>query len=242
MQGRKLCPILFNVFINDLLTKLHNSLRGATVGKFTLSALGFADDIALIADTPESLQALIDNCAEWSRTNDMSFNVSKCKILVLNTSKKGLSFRLSDTEIDLVDSVKYLGITLSRKRQTSHYSEHINQILQKAETRTNVIRHFGFHSDGLRPATSIKMYKILARPILQYAAQVISYKHYFLKDRKAHNIETPTSIVTKLENFQNRVLKKLIRCPKATPPALLRLITGTTPISARLDMLKLRYH
>ena len=45
----------------------------------------------------------------------------------------------------------------------------------------------------------------------------------------------------KLENFQNKVLKKLVPCPRSTPPALIRLMTGIMPISARLDMLKLRY-
>ena len=38
-----------------------------------------------------------------------------------------------------------------------------------------------------------------------------------------------------------KVLKKLISCPKNTPTAIVRLITGTMPMSARIDMLKLRY-
>ena len=36
-------------------------------------------------------------------------------------------------------------------------------------------------------------------------------------------------------------MKKLIPCPKSTSPAILRLLTGTMPMSGRIDMLKLRY-
>ena len=36
-------------------------------------------------------------------------------------------------------------------------------------------------------------------------------------------------------------MKKLIPCPKNTPPEVLRLLTGTMPISGRIDILKLRY-
>ena len=45
----------------------------------------------------------------------------------------------------------------------------------------------------------------------------------------------------KLEAFQNKVLKKLIPCPKSTSPAIIRLFSGVMPISARTDLLKLRY-
>ena len=241
MQGSKLGPILFNIFINDLLVELHNSKAGAKIGRCCISALGFADDVSLVADRPEKLQALIVICGKWAENNGMSFNISKCKAIVLNKSKKGLSFSLSDTEIEIVEKIKYLGVIWSRSRQTSLYSRHISKMLEKAETRINAIRHMGFHSDGLRPETSVRMYKILVRPILEYAAQVLSYSHYYMKERKAKNIEEPTSIVRRLEKFQNRVLKKLISCPKMTPPAVLRLLTGIMPISGRIDMLKLRY-
>ena len=86
------------------------------------------------------------------------------------------------------------------------------------------------------------MYKTLVRPILEYGAQVLSYKHYYFNSKKkCRDIYTLDTHIKKLEAFQNRVLKRIFPCPKSTPPAVLRLISGTMPISARIDILKLRY-
>ena len=51
----------------------------------------------------------------------------------------------------------------------------------------------------------------------------------------------PPEMIKKLERFQNRVLKKLVSSPKNTPPAVVRVLTGTMPITARIDILRLRY-
>ena len=203
--------------------------------------LGFADDIILMSETTSKLQAQIDICETWSKLNGMKFNVDKCKVLPLNMGLKGLQFNLDGKSIEIVTKTKYLGVLLSRSRLTSLYGKHIKEVLEKAEVRVNAIKHKGFKSDGLRQETTIRMYKALVRPILEYAAQVISYKHYYFTDRKCEPLEEPTGMIKRLEQFQNRVLKKLVPCPKKTNPAMVRLLTGTMPMTGRIDMLKLRY-
>ena len=126
---------------------------GVTVGETVISALGFADDIILMADSPEKLQALIDITGNWSIRNHMSFNKKKCKVLVLNAPKKDLNFTLFGTSLALVNKITYLGVRFSRSRLTSLYTSHFREVIGKAETRLNTIRHLGFHSDGLRPVT-----------------------------------------------------------------------------------------
>ena len=163
MQGSILGPVLFNIYINDLLEKLQATRLGAAMPRTTITALGYADDIVLIADKPSKLQAQIDICEKWSRENGMRFNRDKCKVMALNAPQKSLKFKLSGESIEIVSKTKYLGIIFSRSRQTSLYGKHIAEILERAEVRVNLIRHMGFHKDGLRPETAIRMYKTMVR-------------------------------------------------------------------------------
>ena len=163
--------------------------------------------------------------------------------MILNSAKKHIDFRLSGIKLEFVDEYKHLGIMLSRKRLTKLTGRHVAQAVEKARTRANCIRHFGFRNDGLRPVTCISMYITLVRPILEYGAQALSYKSYsFKKSGKVKSIEEPPSYLLRLEKFQNCVLKTLIPCPKSTPPALVRLLTGIPTLNGRVDMLKLRFY
>ena len=96
LQGSKLGPVLFLIFINDLLDKLNESNYGVKIEDLKISSLGFADDIVLTCDSPSKLQSLINICSEWAAQNCMEFQTTKCKVMVLTHSSTNLSFTLNN--------------------------------------------------------------------------------------------------------------------------------------------------
>ena len=138
MQGSKLGPVLFNVFINDLLNELDNSPIGAQLAGLTISTLGFADDIVLIADNPKDLQQLLLICESWATRNRMSFNSDKCNVMVFNSKTDNLHFHLAGHELSIVEKYKYLGILLS---SSTLYRNHFDKIMEKAKRRIQCIKH-----------------------------------------------------------------------------------------------------
>ena len=73
-QGCPLSPTLFAVYINSLLIKIKNSGLGTDIDGFKLGALAYADDIVLLADSPDDLQKLTNICQQWC--TDWGMNAS----------------------------------------------------------------------------------------------------------------------------------------------------------------------
>ena len=81
-QGCTLSPILFNIFINDLIEYLNEAVEGIEIGNTKINTLVFADDVVLIADCPIKLQNLLGALGKWCKDNQMIINHHR-------TSKKG---------------------------------------------------------------------------------------------------------------------------------------------------------
>ena len=173
---------------------------------------------------------------EWS---SIRLNV----VMVLNSSATNLKFTLNNELLEIVKKYKYLGAIITTRRLTSLYTDYFTKIKQKANQKLQCIKHWGFHKDGLRPETALKLYKLLVRPILEYGAQVILYDHYYLKSKfvRTASLNREADFAKQLEQFQTKALKYLLGCPKSTSPTVVRLMSGIEPLSSRFDLLKLRY-
>ena len=104
----------------------------------------------------------------------MAFNVSKCKVMVFNDSSKNATFTLNNTNLEIVDSYKYLGAILSSRYITNLFRQHYTDIAERANIKAAIIRRHGFHEDGLRLHTAVRLYKMVIRPVLEYSAQTLT--------------------------------------------------------------------
>ena len=64
-QGDTISPTLFGIYINDLVREINNEGCGINIGNRSVSCLLFADDLALISDSEENLQRMLNTLNTW---------------------------------------------------------------------------------------------------------------------------------------------------------------------------------
>jgi exonuclease III len=89
IQGSPLSPLLFNLFIADLL----RNVRGVSVSGVTdvdpstrISNLKYADDVVAFARSESGLERRVRQVAQWCANNGMRLGVDKCGAMVVGTS------------------------------------------------------------------------------------------------------------------------------------------------------------
>ena len=163
-QGSVLGPLLFVIYINDLLDEI------ATDG------LLFADDTKifrqiLTRNDAEELQSDLNKLEEWTKTWLLRFNTDKCHVLTLGKLENIMythRYTLGGNELEHVFEEKDLGVFVDSELS---FDEHIATKVKKANQIVGLIRR---SFDYLDDKMFVKLYTALVRPHLEYAQCVWS--------------------------------------------------------------------
>jgi len=80
-QGGVLSPILFIVYIDELIVLLSKSGLGCHIGPHFVGALGYADDLTLISPSLRALNTMLTICHNFAQEYNITFNSSKTKCI-----------------------------------------------------------------------------------------------------------------------------------------------------------------
>ena len=158
-QGSILGPLLFLLYINDIVEDIQSQVRL------------FADDtsIFLIVDEPvESANILncdLNKITSWSNKWLVSFNAQKTETMIISrkvNKPHHPPLVMRNQNLVNVKHHKHLGITFS---DDGSWNKQIEQITDKAYCRLNILRKFKFKLDRL---TLEKLYISYIRPLLEY--------------------------------------------------------------------------
>ena len=131
-QGDSLSPTLFSLFLNDLAVDIKDLDAGVMLSGICLSILLYADDIVLMAPTPEKLQIMLDTVAKWCRKWGMQININKTQILhVRNPQRPRSSFSVNcgGSALAYTDTYKYLGFIM---HEHLNNTKHVNTLTASA--------------------------------------------------------------------------------------------------------------
>jgi hypothetical protein len=118
-QGCPLSPLLFGLYL-DGLEKHLDALDGDSppqLADIVINLLLYADDLALMSETPQGLQKQIDALSEFCVERQLVINVSKTKVVVFEKRHSAApKFTYRRTTIERVQSFRNLGLELHSTR------------------------------------------------------------------------------------------------------------------------------
>ena len=162
-QGSPLSPILFILFVDDLLEALEPLVQ----------IQAFADDLLLWdilssrSSCPSRIQQALDIVGNWSLQWGLRFNVSKCKVLDI-TRLRGLGRLFLHVSGDLIPQVqefKYLGIWVDA---TLSWDRHIRETYNACMERLHYLRRFCATYWGMHPQVMAVLVQVVIFPHLFY--------------------------------------------------------------------------
>ena len=117
--GGVLSAYLFCIYFDDILETIGNLGIGCKLGINYMNVQAYADDIVLLAPTASGLQPLLENASSLITDSDLVLKPRKTKTMVFRPKylriNDHLTFSFFNDPIEVVDSFKYLGCTLSSK-------------------------------------------------------------------------------------------------------------------------------
>ena len=133
-QGSVLGPLLFNIFLNDLLLLPTNS-----------NINSYADDTQLFLHglnpmtIQTSLQSDLTLASDWFQANGMTTNPSKRLSTWFGTDTNDLSNSRNDTVIDIAYTMQLLGVSIDKDL---NFNVHVKKTVRKVSGKLQVLKRY----------------------------------------------------------------------------------------------------
>jgi hypothetical protein len=171
-QSCPLSPLLFGLYL-DGLEKHLDALDGDSLPQLVdiiVNLLLYADDLALMSETPQGLHKQIDVLSEFYVERQLVINVNKTKVVVFEKHRSAApEFTYKGTTIERVQLFRYLGLELHSTRGMAVAIDKLTAVGKKAlfalRCRCNDL-------SITDPEVMCQLFDSLVRPILSYACEV----------------------------------------------------------------------
>ena len=221
-QGSILGPLLFNLYINDIVQASNFSVRL------------FADDACLVyhSKNAEDLESRVNlelrKINNWRIVNKLSVNFSKSNYIIFtnNKSNYNYSINMGGNILGRTQDIKYLGVIIDHKLKWNKHINHIKNKIAKVSYILSKIRHY----------VNIEILKTL------YYSLIFPHLNYCLTAWGG----APNSALKPLIIFQKKIIRLMTFSAFDHPSAELFLKLNILPLNQiynlNLSMLMYKIH
>ena len=246
-QGCNLSPMLFNIYVNDLIEELQNDdCDPVIINNCSISCLMYADDLLVLSESWKGLTTMLNKLGTFSNKWKLTIHEKRTKIIYIVVSKKGrqpfLKHKVGNITIKTCNEYTYLGTTFT---QSNSFKVARKQLQKKAsKAMFTFLRHINT-CEGAKPRTVIKLFNSLVKPILIYNSEV---RGAFLKPNKMRDLVQFSTYMFDESHFheilQSKLCRYIIDVHKTSSSLAVKGELGVYPISINIyiNIMKFFYH
>ena len=226
LQGSLLSPLLYSLFIDDLIESINKTTLtadGILLGGRRYLCLLYADDIVLLSTCKRTLNRLLAVCEEHSCRNRYVFSVTKCVVVTSDSTLAASPPKLYDTAMPIEADFVYLGCTFNANG--IDWTKHWKRITARALSSTSLLTNAGINGRNLGVNTSLAVFRTFIRPILEYGLGIC-----------------PKTQMGTIQKAYNRCLGWITSAGQGASSAVIGLFGNIEPFEARQERLSYGFH
>ena len=215
-QGGVLSPILLCVYMDELLYRFRLSGFGSHVGNIYIPAIGYTDDVALLAPTISSLKLLLNVVNSFGNEYCVRINPDKSKLLVFGKSY--------NSDINNVSNNSVIPSSL----QTDHLG-HVVPVIGHEDINSlcNFMLRMNFLLSNFKHCSHNVKYRLVK-------SYCMAFYGYVLLDLSSKNIN-------KLYVTWRKCIRKFLDIPYQTHSRYISFIFDDVPIKAQLHKRSVKF-
>ena len=216
-QGCVLAPVLFNTYVRCITVLLAQTLdkehqitlnyrvdrnlfdskkmkARSKISQTKLLELQYADDCAMVADSPEFLQIALSHTSKFYQKLGLKINIGKTELIQyrLTSSENPATLQIDNVPLQNVETFKYLGSYIAA---SCHLDDKINYRIRQASRAYGRLRNRVFHNKNITLSTKVMVYNAIVLSSLLYSSETWAlYSHQ----------------TRRLESFHMSSLRKLL--------------------------------
>ena len=211
-QGGVMSPLLFTVYIDELLIRLQKCGYGCYIGNSFYGSLGYADDVILLSPTINGMKCMLQVCTNYGNEYNVLFNPEKTKLIHIKNIKSNniINITFMGKPITIVDNDKHLGYSVGNVKNDYIITQATNDFI----ATVNMVKS---HFKLVPPDIMYKLFKTYCMPL--YGCPLWDYS-----DKS----------ICKFYVAWRKAVRSILRLPRRTHCSLLNEICNDVPIDDQL--------